>query len=246
MKNTVIIVSHNRPIADLTLQAIKELAGAGALFLRQQGTTDVTLARNLALSGTCIQLRADPSRDTVLMVDDDMVFTVEQAQELVDYSRGFCVAASAMYATAQTTLAATRLQTPAGKVQRWVTGLGLLAIPALALLELEQRSEPFITSGRTNYGFTWSMASGGQYWSEDFTLCRRLGGVHLLPLAVGHLKMWPLYPDDHTVESIRTGRALPGMPELPSSPNLPRETSDALTAFAAQPQMKGPPTNGHA
>lgn len=246
MKKTVIIVSHNRPIADLTLRALNELSASGALFFRQQGTTDVTLARNLALSGTCRHLRADPPRDTVLMIDDDMVFTVEQAQELVDYSRANRVAASAMYATAESTLAAFRLQTPDGEVQRWVTGLGMLAIPAAALLELEQRSEPFVTLGRTNYGFTMSLATGGQYWSEDFTLCRRLGGVHLLPIAVGHLKMWPLYPDDHTVESIRIGRALPGMGDLPSSPNLPRETCDVLTAFAAQPQMKGPPTNGHA
>jgi hypothetical protein len=234
MHRTIIIMSHNRPIQYATQEALAALRAAGALLLTQSGTTDVTLARNLALSGVCDRLRAanrrSTERDTVLMVDDDMVFTLDDAQRLVDYARSTGMPASAAYATHMSTLAATRLKTDPSAVQLWVTGLGFLAIPAAKLLELEQRSEVFTTMQETRRGFTWSIADGGNYWSEDFTLCRRLGGVHLLPIPVGHVKPWPLYPDDETLECIREGRRLPG--ELPTGGELPFAGPCSSTAFA--------------
>lgn len=217
MKSTIVLCSHNRPIHAATHAAIAALCAAGAGFLEQTGATDVSLARNLALSGACEAVRTQACRSparlaelVVLMVDDDMVFSVPDAEQLVQYARRSGVAVSAMYATTMGTLAAMRMRTPEGAPQLWATGLGMLAIPATMLLELEGRSESFKFLGRTHYGFTWSHAERGNYWSEDFTLCRRLGGVHLLPIAVGHMKMVPLYPDDETIACIAEGRWLPG------------------------------------
>lgn len=211
MKSTIVVCSHNRPIQAQTQLALRALMSAGALYLDQSGAADVALARCLALSGACDQLRSKPGQwDCVLMVDDDMVFSRQDAQALVDHARSTGVSAAAMYATLLGTLAATRLRTPNGDLQRWATGLGLLAIPAFALLELEQRSEPFTFMDQPRRGFTWSQAAGGNFWSEDYTLTRRLGGVHLLPIGVGHLKTIPVYPDEATIACVREGRRLPG------------------------------------
>lgn len=210
MNKTILVTSHARPIHEATITSIRPLCARGAMFLTQRNATDVALARNLALSGVCAALDEDPTRDVVLMVDDDMVFFEEAAAALVEHARSTGVAASGMYATTMGTLAATRLQTPAGERQLWVTGLGLLAIPAALLLRLRGESEPFMFLEKKNYGFTWSAAGGGNYWSEDYTLCRRLGGVHLLPIPIGHMKMIDLWPDEETVAHIREGRMLPG------------------------------------
>lgn len=235
MKRTIVLLSHNRPIQDKTRECINALTRAGGAFLVQSGCADVALARSFALTSACNTLRQlneqnarrmppanihpsaealwkpPPPRDTVLMVDDDMVFTVDQAQELVTHARATGIAASAIYATTLATVAATRL--PALGPDRWLTGLGLLAIPSQLLLELERDSESFTLYDQTHTAFTWSRAEGGAWMSEDYTLCKRLGGVHLLPIGVGHLKTFPIYPDEETIASIRDGRPLQGEPD---------------------------------
>lgn len=248
MKRTLVLVSYNRPIQERTREALAHLTRAGAGYLTQSGCADVALARSVALTGACNALRQlneqHPSslnhhtknRDTLLMVDDDMVFTLEQAQTLVDHSRATGVPASAMYATTLGTLAAARFKTmqhDAGGPQRWLTGLGLIAIPAHALLELERDSETFsfTTDQKKHTAFTWSKAERGEWWSEDFTLCRRLGGVHLLPVGVGHLKTIPLYPDESTIAAIRDGKPLEGEAD---STQLERVDHTTLSAEGAK------------
>lgn len=237
MKRTIITCSYNRPIQDDTMRAISQLLQRGAAYVPQKGVADVTLARNMALTGACAGLRklntelrkqltdhiANPGfefhpsrefdarrRDMILMVDDDMQFQPDQAQELVNHARCTGVAASAMYATLASSLAASAMDVQrAGEPRRWLTGLGLIAIPAVLLLELERDSERFEMLNGTNVAFTSSGAKNGRWMSEDFTLTERLGGVHLLPIAVGHLKTIPIYPDAATVELIRAGKPLP-------------------------------------
>lgn len=208
MKRAIVVLSHNRPIQDRTRACLGALTHAGAAFISHYGTADVALARCYALSAACEAIRklGPGSRDMVLMVDDDMEFTLEQAQELVTHSRATRVPASAVYATTMATIAATRID----GTDRWLTGLGLLAIPALALLELEQSSESFSIRDKDFTEFTWSKASRGEWFSEDYTLCERLGGVHLLPIAVGHLKTIPIYPDAETLAAIQENRRIVG------------------------------------
>jgi len=213
MNRTIVVLSHNRPIQDATRECLGALTRAGAAYLTHYGTADVALARCYALSEACNALRmfneqvaGITPRDTILMVDDDMLFSIDQAQALVDRSRETGVAASAMYATTMATVAAARI---AG-TDRWLTGLGLLAIPAGALLELERDSESFAVKDKRYTQFTWSKVDRGAWFSEDFTLCQRLGGVYLLPIAVGHLKVLPIYPDDETIAAIRENRPIVG------------------------------------
>jgi hypothetical protein len=219
VKNTVIVCSTNRAVQDQTRQAIEYLCSQGAELIWQTGSADVAFARNVALTGAlrCVathnKVRPEPI-DVVLMVDDDMTFTLEQAQELVTHARETGVAVSAMYATLMGTLAATRLYTPPGEPQRWLAGLGLLAIPFPLLQELARRSEIFQSHGEERIEFTWAAAHNGEWFAEDYVLCRRLGGVHLLPMGVGHLKVIPVYPDAETIGRIARGERLPGDTDL--------------------------------
>jgi hypothetical protein len=204
MNKTIILCTHNRPIHAQTVISIRALNQAGAALIdHADAPTDVTLGRNLGLSAVCDNLDRMPAIDTVLMVDDDMVFTIDDAGRLVEHTRLHRVAASAMYATTAGALAACRLDNG-----QWMTGLGLLAIPADLLLALRGRSQPFEFFEETRYAFTSSGACGGHYLSEDFMLCKNLGGVDLLPIPVGHMKQAALYPDDETVAAIREGRRL--------------------------------------
>ena len=230
MNRTIVVLSRNRPIQDRTRQCIDAMMRAGAAYLEQTGCADVALARCDALTQACNSLRQlnersaravppagihpaaeatwkpPPPRDTVLMVDDDMVFSNDQAQALIDCSRETGVAVSAVYATLATTVAATRI---AG-TDRWLSGLGLIAIPAGRLFELEHESETFAIKERSYVAFTWCGPEKNAWYSEDYRLCQRLGGVYLLPIAVGHLKVLPIYPDDETIAAIREDRRITG------------------------------------
>lgn len=219
MNRTVIAISYNRSMQEGTRACLMALMNAGAQLVQQTGSADVALARNMALTMALRSLvtlnrseKLAPAEhfDTVLMVDDDMVFTLAQAQELVTHARETGVGASAMYATMNGTLAATRLFTPPPEPQRWLVGLGLLAIPGALLQKVAKASPAFDIHGEQQAEFTWSATMRGRWYSEDYTLCRRLGGVHLLPIAVGHLKTVPLYPHEETVTCIAEGRRLPG------------------------------------
>lgn len=205
MKRTLIVMSSNRELEKPTKQTIAALSKLGAIRLFETGSSDVTFARNRALSATCNHLREFPDRDVVLMMDDDMVVPSEVAQRLADEARASGVACSAAYATATAYLAGCRWKKKPG---RWLVGLGCVAIPRALLLELEARAEAFEVNGEVLHEFTWSSAEGGEWFSEDYRLCMNLGGVVLLPLGVGHVKKGEIWPDDLTLERIQNGEAL--------------------------------------
>jgi len=230
MNRTVIAISYNRSMQEATRKTLGALMGAGAKLVQQTGSADVSLARNQALTMALRVLAslnrerlntkppldqlpewaAPPLFDTVLMIDDDIACTVDQAQELVTHARETGVPASAMYSTINAALAGTRLFTPPGERSRWVVGLGLLAIPAAVLVKLAKASVHFDLHGEEQVEFTWSGTIRGKWHSEDYTFCRRLGGVHLLPIPVAHMKTIPLYPHADSVACIKEGRRLPG------------------------------------
>ncbi len=238
MNRTIVVCSSNRPVQETTMACLQNLTRAGAELVWQKGSADVAFARNMALSHalrvavtrnksaeappqSSFARQYDPDGcpepptaiDTLLMVDDDMAFSLEQAQALVDHARETGVGASAMYATMLGTLAATRLETLSER-QRWLVGLGLVALPLTAVQEVAKRSERFKSHGQDIVEFCWTAALNGAWFAEDYTLCRRLGGVHLLPIGVGHLKVIPVYPDENTIELIRQNKRLPNEDEL--------------------------------
>lgn len=213
MKTTLLVISSNREWEHETKESVRELRKAGAQLLHESGSSCVTFARNRALSLACEALRgACADRDTILMLDDDMQVSLETAQLVVDATRLNGIPAAAAYATVVGTLAASRWHDapqpePEAPIKLWRTGLGCLAIPAKLLLELERDSASFAMRGKVYSEFTWTGAEAGEWVAEDFRLCMQLGGVQLLPLAVGHIKKWPIWPDDDTLARIAKGDA---------------------------------------
>lgn len=182
-----------------TKTSVLAVCKLGAHRMIESGSSDVSFARSRALSFACEAIRGELAEcDVVLMVDDDMEFSPEMAQEVVDKCRELGRPTSAAYATLTSKLAAMRWRDGL-----WCCGLGLFAIPVPMLLELEARSESFELFGKAYSQFTWSGADRGQWFSEDFRLCIELGGAVLLPLGAAHIKKAALLPDDETIEQIR-------------------------------------------
>jgi hypothetical protein len=125
------------------------------------------------------------------MVDDDMYFTADQAQEIVAVARATNTPTSAAYVLANGVLAASHY-----RGNRWQTGLGFLAIPAHALDALSYKSPKFRAAKDVKewtFEFTESRPiqsmNGELVWEpEDYCFTRRLGGVLLLPVCIGHIK----------------------------------------------------------
>lgn len=197
MKHTLIVMSVRDELEPETKATVERLRHLGAIFLKEQGSTCVAFARCKALSGACKVLRERPDIDMVLMLDDDMDVDSLTANAVVSHARHTHVPASAAYATKEATLAGTRY-----KAGTWLVGLGCLAIPRAALLALEVSSESFEEKGEVFSAFTWAGAEAGRWVGEDFRLCQRLGGVHLLPLVAGHVKKAVLWVDDETLRQI--------------------------------------------
>lgn len=203
MKKTLITMSsYNGEMEAETRESLQALRRAGAGFLLQSGVPDVAMARCQALSFSCEALRGEASdRDVVLMMDADMEVDLDAAQCVVTQARIRKCATSAAYATKMSTLAGTRWK--AGPVPgRWLVGLGCVAIPAKLLFELEAESESFEVRGKAYSAFTWCGPEKGVWIAEDYRLSMRLGGVELLPVAVGHVKKTTLLPDDETLQRI--------------------------------------------
>lgn len=206
MKNLLIVIASNR--AQPNDQLFKSLAGFaahGSAIIHHTGTTDVALARNISLT-LAHRVLQQQKHDAVLMLDDDMVFTEQHVIDVLHAMFESKRPTSACYVLASGALAARRRE---GK---WSTGLGFLAIPSPVLWELGNASKKFVCPIE---GFAKSMdiieftesrivdgADGKREWQgEDFVLCERLGGVNLVPVAVGHLKQQVLKASQEHLKS---------------------------------------------
>lgn len=202
MNATLVIVSSNREPEPETRQTLAAFQKAGALLLREMGSADVAYARNRALSFACDTLRDHAEVQTVLMMDDDMAVQLATAQQLITRSRELGRAVSGVYATKTQHIAGCLWK---GHDGLWLVGLGCVAIPRALLLELEARSDSFESAGRFMSEFTWACAEDGGWVAEDYRLSMQLGGVHMEPVALGHVKKGVLWPDDDTLARVARG-----------------------------------------
>jgi len=211
MTTRMILCSSYRGISQETNRAINECVRRGWASYTQTGSADVALARCIALTAILDKVPDDPSH-VVLMVDDDMVFTPQQADALCEIAIATVRPVSGIYSTADGRIAAMQLIPADGNSsdQLYVTGLGFLAIPAPHLHLLAAQSERTWHAGKTLVAFTWSAPADseeraryknfGMWISEDYRLVSRLGGARLAKIGIGHQKTVPLYPDEETIE----------------------------------------------
>lgn len=199
MKGTLIVISSNRGLENETGAMIEELRKLGAGYQLNTGIADVAFARNQALSWICNVLREREERDMVLMLDDDIFAEPAVIQEVVTRARRLQQPCAAVYPTKDGKIAAERWRDKPGF---WLSGLGCMAIPRSALLALEQRSESYEQNGHIFTAFTRTGPEKGKWIAEDFRLCINLGGVRMLPIGVNHIKKWPLYASEATLQKL--------------------------------------------
>jgi len=180
-----------------TRAAIEACEKLGAKRLGVEGVSDVAAARNILLT-QAVQL--GHGLDVLLLVDEDMLFTVEQATTVATAARESQQAVSGTYITNAGKLA----HTPRDD-GLWLSGLGFLAVP----MPLMQRLATALglvqgLNGMQFIPFCQSRVKEGsrRWFSEDYWFCDSLGGVRLLPVPIKHLKVVELSPDPRQLERV--------------------------------------------
>ena len=213
MSKRMVVCSSYKGVSQQTQSGLNECMKAGWASYIQTGCADVALARNIALTTILDRVPDDPDH-ALLMLDDDIVFGVQDAENVCAMACETGVPVSAIYPTADGRMAAMRL-VPGfdDREQMYLTGLGFLAIPGNCLHGLLSESEKTTHAAKPLIVFTWTGPASVEeksghkntdmWLSEDYRMTLRLGGVLLAPIGVGHLKHVPLYPDGETLERFR-------------------------------------------
>lgn len=191
-EKVLIVVSTNRGVSNQTRVCIEALRAKGAQYIEQQGCSDVALARNIALSQAVQELKGI---ETVLMIDDDVIFTVGDAEKIITSSQGKKLPTGGCVVTAHGKFSGKPLTK-----NKWLTGLSFLAVPANMLLELASRSKVVQLNDTSCYIFTWCGVEDKSWMGEDYRLLQRLGGAQILPVRIGHLKLIPMWPAEEGQE----------------------------------------------
>lgn len=165
------------------------------------GISDVALARNIQLTETEPHWEENA---VILLLDDDMdISETGVLENLINRASGGLVC-SGLYVDKNGEPTAGPFP---GRPGKWLTGLGVFAIPVEALDELRGKSIQVSARGKAITCYTTSRPIlHGEKWewsSEDYTLSYLLGGVKLhTDLCFGHFKTLPLYPSPNLVEKL--------------------------------------------
>lgn len=203
MQKTLILVVTHRGVSPETRSCIEALQCPSKLEIT--GNANICKARSIAFDQALAATEGTPI-DTLLCIDDDMVFSRENAQRVVDRSRVANWPVSAVAVTRDGVLAAVPVPPmPSQPRKLWYTGLAFMAVPRQLLVTvgnvLEARKErldgirPWCLTGEHPF-------FPGRWTGEDFWFCAHFGGVELAPIGVGHLKWMPLVPDETSIAAI--------------------------------------------
>lgn len=173
----------------------------GASRMGLTGCSDVALARNQLM--TAALQRAEPERTVFLLVDDDITFTQAQGELICADALETEYPVSGVYVVSPTSLAHTPLE-----ANRWLCGMGFMAIRRDLLQAYADRigSVQTALSGEI-WPFCQSRERDGRWVSEDYWFSHEMGGVELIKIAVSHLKLVPLAPDERTVDMLSNPEA---------------------------------------
>ncbi len=242
MDRTLIVCASHRGVELETQKCLVACQQRGARLVSLAGIADIALARNEVLT---LALARKDGADVCLLVDDDMVFDVGAAAKLVGFARRTGKVYSGAYATKDGKLAATRFDWDGRRTDGlWMVGLGFCALPFGKLEALAQTLGTVLgPQGKLIVPFCQSAVVVPEHdqkprWcSEDYWLCRSLGGVLLAPyVAAGHLKSVPLWPDDETLERLAQGVPL----QWDDSPAPPAPTVEATPVASSMPPVTPP------
>lgn len=195
MQKTVVALTTHRGLAPETADAIAKLGCPSVV--KVGGGPDQSKARSITIDAAFDKTHGTEI-DTMLLLDDDMVFESSAVLELVEHSRRTGECCSGVYLTADGKLCARpcrELVVVPGAPTRWLTGLGCLAVPRARLATVREWLPK--TAGITH----WCRSGPhpdfpGEWFPNDFWFCHHFRGVLLLPVGFGHLKMFPIWPDE--------------------------------------------------
>jgi hypothetical protein len=197
-KTLILMVTRTTPSAE-TQECIDRLGCPSIIKLR--GMANLPKARSHAFD-QALTATEGTEIDTVLCLDDDMVFKTEEIVRLVDFARTRNELVSAV-ALSHAGIVAARPHTPlVTRVRkRWLSGLSCMAIPLARLRQAAQNLS--LVHGKL-LPRPWCLTGEheqlpGEWIGEDLWFCLHFDGVEMVPIAVGHLKPIAIWPDDATL-----------------------------------------------
>lgn len=202
--------------------AVREFGESETVRVVLRGASNVATARNVAYTAVHDDLEREGWKPSAVIVsiDDDMSFQPQSLADLVKHVRRNARPASGVYPTAEGKLHGTNT-----RGVEWECGLGFCAFSVAHLQDLAARL-PLLAMGDSRVR---PFCCDGQHptlpssWTpEDWWFSRELGGFDLLPIPVGHLKTFPIWPDAETLRRIAEHEPLPKTTERkPVSLNSP-------------------------
>lgn len=190
MKKTFVLCVSWKGLSEPTSGLVARLEHLGCSKMTYVGVTDVSLARSMGLAAALHACEEKPELETMVLLDDDIVPTLESVQALVDVCRELGGPVSGVYGMASGAVAAThRPGFPVSEM--WLTGLGFFALPIRRLRELGQQLPHVHSFGKSFPVFCRTGIhpdAPGEWTSEDYWFCRDLGGVRLEPIPANHYK----------------------------------------------------------
>jgi hypothetical protein len=210
MERTLILVVTHRGLSDDTAESIDRTRCPSVIKVK--GLADIVKARCVAFDQALASIAHVPEIDTVLCIDDDMVFSPEDAAGVVRLSRELGECVSALACSEKGVL---NVRPFPGELsqhhprhvpkQLWLTGLAFMAVPRRVLEALEP-TLPKAGGTRLWTGTGLHPSLPDEWTREDFWFCLSVGGVVSAPLAVGHLKPQVLKPDPASVARVQSYR----------------------------------------
>jgi hypothetical protein len=201
MDRTVIVLVTHRGLCDETAEAVAALQCPS--IIKVKGLANLAKARSLAFEKAFQATEGTPV-DTVLSIDDDMVFGAKDVNDLVGHSRvtaECCAGVALNHEGKLTARPLTPLVVVPGSPVRWLTGLACMAIPRQRMKRIRPKLRE--VGGIPEWCQTGAHPDyPGEWLPEDFWFCHHFGGVVLLPVAIGHIKPMPLWPDDRMLREI--------------------------------------------
>jgi hypothetical protein len=186
MERTLILIVTHRGVSYETEKCLRALDCPSRIDLL--GLSNLAKARSAAFDQALRAVELAPSIDTVLCVDDDMIFEPEQAKAVVELSRREAALVSGIaLSTAEILCARPLPKRIIGSQQKWVSGFGFLAVPVAELVRVAPRLP--VCGGLRVWCQTGEHPEyPGEWIGEDFWFCSHFGGVIMAPIAVGHQK----------------------------------------------------------
>lgn len=197
MRHVAIIIPTYYGLDSACRKGVDSLTARGAQLLTIEGCSNVTLARNVALTKA---LTAPPSVTVFLLLDDDIGFHHTAADCLTKAAEHERRLVSGIYMLAKDRPSFSKMDGCG-----LVSGLGFAAIPR-KLLQAKADLLPDFQSrnGDCFKPFCQSREESGRWYTEDTWFCKEFGGVLLCPIGVTHYKQEPLSVPADLLDFVRT------------------------------------------